>query len=201
MRGVMCVLRSILGGCGFGRNGRSDKGRGLTRYPEFHAKASDEFLDVDVQLWLPMFIWWDREHRRRRSVPADHVDEGSIRRFAYVKTEIAAIERRKRAYYMGLAMNRNISEADAFRSIEEWYALKEHILDDEYTKHQAIEYDVYCQICLERHNDAIMVPCQHEICNGCFLKLPNRSECPFCRGVVEKVVLHEPPSDDVDSRI
>lgn len=159
-------------------------------YPEMHDESSNEFLDADVQLWLPMFIWWDRQGREGKAVPADHVGEGCIRRFAYVKTEIAALERKKRAYYMRLAVNHNLSEEDAFRGIEEWYELKEHLLDEEHQKNQALEFDVYCQICLERLNDAILVPCQHEVCHDCLLKLPNRKECPYCRGVIEKVVLH-----------
>ena len=188
VRGAMCVLRSILGTCDW----THAQWRGGTRheYPEVHADMSDEFLDVDVQMWLPMYIWWDRQHQKGKSVPEDHIDEGNIRRFAYVAS-LAAIERSKRAYYMRLAANHNISEADAFRCIEEWYALKEHLLDEEHKKHQAIEFDVYCQICLDRLNDTILLPCQHEVCNKCFVKLPNSNECPFCRGVIEHVIIHE----------
>lgn len=201
LRGALCALRSLCGlGWGFGR-GRTSRKHMRHAYPEMHDESSDEFLDADVQMWLPMYLWWDREVKRGRRVPDDHVAEGNIRRFAYVKTKIAALERSKRAYYMRLAVNRNISEADAFRSIEEWYSLKEQLLDEEHKRHQAVEYDIYCQICLERINDTILVPCQHEVCNDCFLRLPNSSECPFCRGVVEQVVLHENGAEGAETGV
>jgi len=150
-----------------------------------------EYLDTDVQLWLPMFLWWDRQHKAMKEVPHNYVKPTSLKRMDYIKNELMQIEKKKRQHYRILVKNNNIAEEDANHIIEEWYGLKEHILNEEHKTMRQIEQEHYCQICMERPNELIITPCNHELCAQCYRTLPKRIECPFCRQPIVSTVLQE----------
>lgn len=196
LRYAWSLVRSIFASCAGGLF------HSLVEYPEVFDALANEFLDTDVNMWLPLFLWWDRQHRLRRAVPNHYVPDSSLDRFKFVTAELLGIERRKRAYYARLVEDENIAEADAYHILTEWSMLKEQILDEEYKKMQDLELDRFCQICFERQNDTIASPCGHQLCRECYAALAceagDRAEdetcrltikrCPFCREVVDSVV-------------
>tara|TARA_B100000683_G_scaffold259603_1_gene283528 strand:- start:1843 stop:2394 length:552 start_codon:yes stop_codon:yes gene_type:complete len=168
------------------------------KYPDIHDQYTNEFLDMDLQIWLPMFLWWDKQHALNREVPCDYIHQNSLKRYEYVKRELRDIEYKKLNYYQQLINNRNIDLEHANYVLDEWYFLKEQILRDEHKNHENLELDQYCQICFERTNDCITVPCNHEFCQVCYVKFPKK-ECPFCKTVIQSVI-HTPISLDSDSK-
>lgn len=178
------LLRRVFNTCGVFRTFHLS-------YPTVYDAHLSEYLDLDVQMWLPMFLWWDRQYKAQKEVPYNYVKPTSLKRMEYVKGELIQIEKKKRQHYRSLVENSNIAEDDAKHIIEEWYGLKEYILDEEHKTMRQLEQDHYCQICMERPNDLIAVPCQHELCARCYHALPDRLECPFCRQPIASTVFQE----------
>lgn len=160
-------------------------------YPTVFDPNLSEYLDLDIQIWLPMFLWWDRQYKENKEVPNNYVKVNSLERMNYVKNELIQIEKKKRKHYQTLVLNNNIAENDAKHIIEEWYSLKEYILNEEHKNMQEIEENHYCQICLEQPNDLIAIPCQHEFCHKCYHAFPNKQECPFCRQTINSTIFQE----------
>ncbi len=186
IRSTLSLIRTMLSTCTVGIFGYHK-----VRYPEIYDEISNEYLDEESNQWYPLFMWWDKQLERGREVPCDHVDVSSMDRMHYVTMELKDIEHRKRQYYSQLVRNRVMQKQDTKYIMEEWYLLREQILIEEQRKAQVRELDYYCQICFERINNAVMIPCQHEICDVCYEAIPKREECPFCRGKVSNLVIHE----------
>ena len=173
-------IRSMFSTCGLFRTFK-------LKYPEVFDNG--EYLDTDVHIWLPLFLWWDKQYIKNNDVPYDYIPQTSLNRMGYIKQELMRIEKNKRNHYQRLITSSIIEEGDARHIVDEWYGLKEYILTEEAKKMQELELNHYCQICFERINDTTAVPCGHEFCNQCFLAFPKVDECPFCRNTIERTVL------------